>query len=298
MKGILLAAGKGTRLYPMTLPVSKPLLPIFDKPMVYYPLSTLMVSGVRDILILTAPGDEEVFRRLLGDGSRFGVQITYKAQYPPRGIADAFLVGEEFIDGQPVALALGDNLFYGPSLWEDLPKAAQRREGAVVFGCYVEDPQRYGVVEFDSQGNVLSLEEKPEHPRSHYIVPGLYFYDDQVAAKAKAIEPSHRGELEITSVNNLYLQEGKLRVIPLGRDVEWLDAGTAEGLLGSAQIVARAQKETGRYVACLEEVAWRKGFISKEELLAAGEAMKMTHYGQYILSLAEAERGCPPSEES
>lgn len=286
MKGIILAAGKGTRLYPMTYPVCKPLLPIYDKPMIYYPLDVLLQAGIRDILIITPPhGEMEAFRRLLGDGGALGAHISYMEQPVARGIADALILGEKFIDGDRVCLVLGDNIFFSPHFGESLAQAIGNEEGATIFGYYVDDPRPFGVVEFDEQGNVLSLEEKPKQPKSNYIVPGLYFYDRQASGIAQGLTPSARGELEITDVNIEYMRRGQLKVALLDRAFTWFDAGTADSLLVAAAEIKRLQAESGRYIGCIEETAWRKGFITKEQKDAVGESMRTTLYGQYLLSL-------------
>lgn len=286
MKGIILAAGKGTRLYPMTYPVCKPLLPIYDKPMIYYPLDVLLQAGIRDILIITPPhGEIDSFRRLLGDGGALGVHISYMEQPVARGIADALILSERFVDGDRVCLVLGDNIFFSPHFGESLSQAIDHGEGATIFGYYVDDPRPFGVVEFDGQGNVLSLEEKPARPKSNYIVPGLYFYDRQAGEIAKALKPSARGELEITDVNIEYMRRGQLKVALLDREFSWFDAGTADSLLTAAAQIKRLQAESGRYIGCIEETAWRKGFITKEEKNAVGEGMRTTLYGQYLLGL-------------
>lgn len=287
MKGIVLAGGKGTRLYPITRPVCKPLLPVYDKPMIYYPISTLMQAGIRDILVIVPPDNETPFRDLLGDGSAFGVRITYKEQKVQRGIADAFLVGEEFIDGQPVCLVLGDNLFHGPDLERQLLQARQQTSGAVVFGLYVEDPRAFGVVEFDAQGRAVSIEEKPQNPKSNYAVPGLYFYDNQVVDIAKTIQPSARGELEITAVNNAYLHRGQLQVIPLEKSCTWFDTGSADSLCMAANAIRQLQASSGRQIACPEEIAYGKGWITAQQLEQEGRSLSMTRYGQYLLQLAQ-----------
>ncbi len=285
MKGIILAAGKGTRLYPMTYPVCKPLLPIYDKPMLYYPLDVLLQAGIRDILVLTPPGETEAFRRLLGDGSALGAHISCMEQPVPRGIADALILGEEFIGGDRVCLVLGDNIFFSPRFQESLQQAIQNPQGATVFGYYVEDPRPFGVVEFDGEGRVLSLEEKPARPKSNYIVPGLYFYDSRASEIARNLTPSARGELEITDVNIEYMRRGQLQAVLLDRDFTWYDAGTADSLLWAASDICRLQKETGRFIACIEETAWRMGFITTEQKNALGEELRMTPYGQYLLGL-------------
>ena len=288
MKGIILAAGKGTRLYPMTKPVCKPLLPIYDKPMIYYPLAVLLQAGIREILVITPPGeDRDAFERLLGDGSQFGAEISYAVQPVARGIADALLIGEEFIAGDRVCLVLGDNLFYSDTFGEKLRQAMENTEGATIFGRYVEDPRPFGVVEFDSEGNVLSLEEKPQTPKSNYIVPGLYFYDSKAASLAKQLTPSARGELEITDLNIAYMRENKLRVVLLEKDFAWLDAGTADSLLEASETVADVQRKTGKYIACLEEIALQSGFISKEQCRIAGEAISATAYGKHLMQVAD-----------
>jgi len=284
MKGIILAAGKGTRLYPMTKPVCKPLLPIYDKPMLYYPLSVLQQAGIREVLIIVPPDDKDQFERLLGNGSQLGMQISYKEQYVQRGIADAFLVGKEFIGDDSVCLVLGDNLFYGAGLKDCLEKAQQNKISATIFGCYVDDPRAFGVVEFDYNGKAISIEEKPVHPKSNYIVPGLYFYDNRVVEIAKQLKPSARGELEITAVNNAYMELDELNVVTLGKEFVWLDAGTEDSLLQAAQVIQNLQRTTGNYVACIEEDAYKNGWITDKEYQQLGRALEKTRYGKYILS--------------
>lgn len=285
MKGIILAGGKGSRLYPMTKSISKPLLPIYDKPMIYYPLSVLLMAGIREIIVITAPPDVDGYRRLLGTGEQFGVHIEYGIQYVPRGIADAFLIAEDFIAGDRSCLVLGDNLFYGATLEALLKEAAKRQEGATVFGYPVKNPTAYGVVEFDKDNNVISIEEKPKQPKSRYAVPGLYFYDENAVALAKTLQPSARGELEITALNEEYLKRSKLHVELMGRGMAWLDTGTPEGMLNAAQYVEAVQSRQGMYIACPEEIAWQQGFITDEQVAAIGSELKMTEYGQYLLDL-------------
>ena len=287
MKGIILAGGKGSRLYPMTKSISKPLLPIYDKPMIYYPLSVLLMAGIREIMVITAPPDVDGYRRLLGTGEQFGVRIEYGIQYVPRGIADAFLIAEDFVAGDRSCLVLGDNLFYGATLEALLKEAAKRTEGATVFGYPVKNPTAYGVVEFDKDNNVISIEEKPKQPKSRYAVPGLYFYDENAAALAKTLQPSARGELEITALNEEYLKRGKLHVELMGRGMAWLDTGTPEGMLNAAQYVEAVQSRQGMYIACPEEIAWQQGFITDEQVAAIGSELKMTEYGQYLLDLVK-----------
>ncbi len=287
MKGIILAGGKGTRLYPMTKVTSKQLLPIYDKPMIFYPLSVLMLAGIREVLIISTPEDLPRYEELLKDGSRLGMKLTYVVQTKPRGLADAFILGDEFIGGDTVCLILGDNVFYGQALSSYLARGAALTEGAMVFGYPVKNPMDFGVVEFDKQGKVISLEEKPARPKSRFAVPGLYFYDNAVVDIAKNVKPSARGEIEITAVNNAYLAMEKLKVIQIGRGMAWLDTGSPEGLLNAAQFVQTVQERQGYYIACLEEIAWRQGWIGTPELMALGEELKMTEYGQYLMSLPE-----------
>ena len=288
MKGIVLAGGKGTRLYPMTRAVSKQLLPIYDKPLIYYPISVLMLAGIRDILIISTPEDIGAYEELLGDGSRLGLNFSYRIQEKPRGLADAFIIGADFIGNDRVCLVLGDNVFYGQDFTRLLNMAKEHREGAAIFGYPVRNPRAFGVVEFDENHNVISIEEKPENPKSSFAVPGLYFYDNDVVRIAKEIRPSARGELEITSVNNAYLDAGQLKVILMGRGMAWLDTGTPEGMLKAAQFVEAVQSRQGFYISCLEEIAWRRGFIDDAKLRAIGESLSMTDYGQYLLSLPDA----------
>lgn len=287
MKGIILAAGKGTRMYPMTLPVCKPLIPVYDKPLIYYPMAVLMQAGIRDILIIVPPDEMYSFIKLFGDGSDLGLNLSYRIQKVQRGIADAFLIGESFIGNDSVCLILGDNIFYGEGLRASLEQAAENRSGATVFGYYVDDPRPFGVVEMDENGRALSIEEKPAHPKSNYIIPGLYFYDSEVTEIAKAIKPSARGELEITAVNNVYLERQALRVVKLGQDFTWLDAGNAQSLLRSANTVMQIQQRTGTQVACLEEIAYQMGYITLEQLRARGAELKNTDYGAHILRTCE-----------
>lgn len=287
MKGIILAGGKGTRLFPMTKAVSKQLLPLYDKPMVYYPLSVLMLAGIRDIILISTPEDIPHYRKLLGDGKEIGLHISYVVQAEPKGLAEAFILAEDYIADDNVCLILGDNVFFGQALTELLSEAAQLTEGAVIFGYPVNNPKEFGVAEFDENGNVINIEEKPEHPKSKYAVPGLYFYDKHVAEYAKSIKPSARGELEISTLNQLYLEKNQLKLIKMGRGMAWLDTGTPKGMLTAATFVETIQSRQSNYIACLEEIAWRRGFITFEQVKKLGEELKMTHYGRYILSLCE-----------
>jgi glucose-1-phosphate thymidylyltransferase len=287
MKGIVLAGGMGIRLYPLTTAVSKQLLPVYDKPMVYYPLSMLMLAGIREVLVISGPEDLPQFERLLGIGKQWGMSFQYIAQTHPRGLADAFILGREFVAGEPSSLILGDNIFFGTGLWDLLKAAAQTRRGAQIFAYPVHDPQSYGVVEFDAAGKALSLEEKPQHPKSRFAVPGLYFYDSQVCDIAAQIKPSARGELEITDVNRVYMEMGQLQVQQLGRGVAWLDAGTHEKLLQAANFVQAVEERQGLMIGCPEEVAYRMGFIDREKLLALADGLRQSSYGQYLLRLLE-----------
>jgi len=287
MKGIILAGGKGTRLYPMTKAISKQLLPIYDKPLIYYPLSILMLASIRDILVISTPEDINDYKTLLGDGSKIGLNIQYAVQKEARGLADAFIVGEKFIGQDSVCLILGDNVFYGPDITDLLRKSADIKSGAVIFGYPVKDASSFGVVEFDSNGKVLSLEEKPKQPKSNYAVPGLYFYDNDVVSIAKSIKPSPRGEIEITAVNNEYLKKNKLYVTLMGRGMTWLDTGTPEGMLQASEFVKTIQERQGFYISCIEEIAWRRHFIDIDQLKKLGEEIKQTEYGKYIISLAK-----------
>lgn len=290
MKGIILAGGRGTRLYPMTKTVSKQLLPIYDKPLIYYPLSVLLLAGIREILVISTPDDLPMYKKLLGDGSRLGVSFSYKVQERPRGLADAFIVGEEFIGDDSVCLILGDNVFYGTNLSSVLWQAMENERGATIFGYPVHDPRAYGVVEFDKDFKVLSIEEKPQRPKSNYAVPGLYLYDNRVIDIAKRVKPSARGEIEITSVNNAYLEMGELNVVLLKRGMAWLDTGSPKGMLQAAEFVETIQERQGFYVSCIEEIAWRRGFINTQQLLELGEELYMTDYGQYLIEIAKGER--------
>lgn len=287
MKAIILAGGSGTRLYPTTIAISKQMLPIYDKPMIYYPLSVVMLAGIRDILIISTPRDLPAFEELLKDGSHLGLNISYAVQDKPRGLAEAFIIGEQFIGDDNVMLVLGDNIFYGSHLSETLAKSAQLKEGALVFGYKVPNPQDYGIVEFDKDWNVLSVEEKPQNPKSDYAIPGLYFYDNNVVEIAKGVKPSVRGEVEITSVNAEYLKRGKLKVQLLGRGTAWLDTGTHSGLLEASDFVAIFQRRQGLYISCIEEIAYRKGYITKEQLLKLAEPMLKTNYGKYLQKIAK-----------
>lgn len=286
MKGIILAGGSGTRLYPLTKAISKQIMPVYDKPMIYYPLSTLMLAGIREILIISTPRDVKVFEELFGNGEQLGLRVEYAIQEVPRGLADAFIIGADFIGNDSVALVLGDNIFYGQSFSRVLQTVAKRKKGATIFGYYVRDPREYGVVEFDENGRALSIEEKPEHPKSNYAVPGLYFYDNDVVEIAKNVKPSARGEIEITSINNEYLQRGTLYVETLGRGFAWLDTGNHDALLDAADYVAAVQKRQGLYISCIEEIAYRRHFITKEQLLKLAEPLMKTDYGKYLVEVA------------
>jgi glucose-1-phosphate thymidylyltransferase len=287
MKGIILAGGSGTRLYPITKSISKQILPVYDKPMIYYPLSVLMLAGIREILIISTPRDIPIYEDLLGNGNQLGLEISYKIQPSPDGLAQAFIIGEEFVGNEPACLILGDNIFYGHGFGGNLLDAAQLNDGAIVFGYFVNDPERYGVVEFDKCGKVLSIEEKPSQPKSHYAVTGLYFYDSTVAEKAKSLKPSKRGELEITDLNKIYLEENKLNVKLLGRGMAWLDTGTHDSLLEAGNFIATIEKRQGLKVSCIEEIAYKRGFIDKSQLLKLAEPLKKNQYGQYLIKLAD-----------
>ena len=294
MKGIILAGGSGTRLYPITIGVSKQLLPVYDKPMIYHPLSTLMLAGIREILVITTPHDQAAFQRVLGDGHRLGINIQYAAQPRPEGIAQAFIIGAEFIGNDSVALALGDNIFYGQGMPDSLARAAEQASGATVFGYRVSDPERYGVVSFDSSGNAISIEEKPENPRSHWAVTGLYFYDNDVVKIASSLSPSDRGEIEITDLNLVYLDNQALRVELLGRGIAWLDTGTHESLQQASSYIQAIQERQGLKVACIEEIAWRNGWIDTESLVETGSTMTSNSYGRYLVQLAQEDDEVSP----
>ncbi len=288
-KGIILAGGSGTRLYPVTKSISKQIIPVYDKPMIYYPLSVLMLAGIRDILIISTPQDLPLYRNLLNDGSDYGLSIEYAEQPSPDGLAQAFIIGEEFIGDDDVALILGDNIFYGYELPKTIEGVTTNKDGAVVFGYFVNDPQRYGVAEFDANDNVISIEEKPEHPKSNYAVTGLYFYSNDVVAKAKSLKPSKRGELEITDLNQLYLKEGRLKLRQLGRGMAWLDTGTHDSLLQASNFIATIQNRQGLKVACIEEIAFKKGFIDSKQVLKLAEPLKKNEYGEYLIRMVNTK---------
>ncbi len=290
MKGIILAGGKGTRLYPMTKVISKQLLPLYDKPMIYYPLSTLLLGGIREILIISTPEALPMYKELLGDGSKLGIKLEYKEQEKPRGLAEAFIIGEEFIGNDSVCLILGDNVFYGQALTDFVTEGSHLAKGAKIFGYPVKNPKAFGVVDFDENNKVISIEEKPKEPKSNYAVPGLYFYDNKVVGIAKSVKPSARGEIEITAINNEYLKRQELDVILMGRGMAWFDTGTATGMLNAAEYIEAIQTRQGFYISCLEEIAYNRGFIEKEQLKKLGEELKMTEYGEYILSLAKEDK--------
>lgn len=290
MKGIILAGGKGTRLYPITKVVSKQLLPLYDKPMIYYPLSVLLLANIKQILLISTPTDIENYKNLLGDGTQLGIEISYKIQEKPRGLADAFILGEEFLEKDSVCLILGDNIFYGENLSSLLWEAQKKKDGATIFGYPVNNPTEFGVVEFDDKDKVISIEEKPKEPKSNYAIPGLYFYDNDVIKIAKNVKPSERGELEITSINNEYLKKGNLNVVKFGRGTAWLDTGTPQGILKASEFIEAIQSRQGYYISCIEEIAWRRGFINNKKLREIGENLRATDYGKYILSLLQEEK--------